>query len=125
MQGNDSHSQSQMCSMPEDARMVDVQDETSSAHREGDGPQTQRGSGDEHAAGNVGASEKKKRLRVRLPGIMVRLSQWCRVATSKEFSTHLCALAYDNINLMRRIAEQLVGRTRTPSIIVFENAYVF
>ena len=52
-------------------------------------------------------AEKKK---TRSPGTLHLLSQACRQSARKLASSHLFITVYDNINMMIRVAEQVVGR---------------
>jgi hypothetical protein len=51
-----------------------------------------------------------KILQARSTGLIVQLSQAMRLAARRLAATGLYALVYDNINIMNRVAEQIVGR---------------
>ena len=52
----------------------------------------------------------RKRKRVRAPGLLPLLSNACMAATRAVAASRLVLLVYDNINLMNRVAEQILGR---------------
>jgi hypothetical protein len=54
-------------------------------------------------------SEGKKK-KARSPGTLHLLSQACRQSARKLGSSHMFITVYDNINMMIRVAEQVVGR---------------
>lgn len=56
---------------------------------------------------------KQPKKKQRTPGTLSELSESCRLETRDIASTHLYITAYDNINMMIRIAEQIVGRKST------------
>ncbi|KAH9914215.1 uncharacterized protein B0H18DRAFT_887406 [Fomitopsis serialis] len=58
---------------------------------------------------NSTPATKKKRVE----GILKRLSDACRRAARANASTRLLAFVYDNINMVFRIAEQIMGRKDT------------
>ncbi|KAJ7456193.1 hypothetical protein FB451DRAFT_1512643 [Mycena latifolia] len=53
---------------------------------------------------------KKKRKRVRAPGLFSRLRDACMDTSRSLAQSRLTGLVYDNLNLMNRIAEQVLGR---------------
>jgi hypothetical protein len=59
---------------------------------------------------STSTSSKKKRQK-RSPGTLYELSQACRKTARRVPSTGLFVSVYDNINLMFRVAEQILGRT--------------
>jgi hypothetical protein len=52
----------------------------------------------------------KKPKRKWTPGVLIDLSNACRATTRSVAATGLFATVYDNINMMFRVAEQIVGR---------------
>lgn len=56
---------------------------------------------------------KKKKREKRSPGTLFQLSQACRKTARKIAQTGLFVTVYDNINLMFRVAEQIMGRKST------------
>ncbi|PPQ92857.1 hypothetical protein CVT25_004345 [Psilocybe cyanescens] len=57
---------------------------------------------------------KSKKCMTRTPGTLHLLSQACRASARKVASSNLFIIVYDNINMMIKVAEQVVGR-KTPS----------
>jgi hypothetical protein len=55
-------------------------------------------------------AKKAKKKRVRAPGTLWQLSQACRATARALASTGLFLVMYDNINMMVRVAEQILGR---------------
>ena len=55
------------------------------------------------------SSEAKKKKR-QLPGTLHLLSQACRQSACKLGSSNLFITVYDNINMMIRVAEQVIGQ---------------
>ncbi|KAJ7082950.1 hypothetical protein B0H15DRAFT_803079 [Mycena belliarum] len=53
---------------------------------------------------------KTKARRVRGPGLLTSLRDACMATTRELAASHRYSLVYDNINLMNRIAEQILGR---------------
>ncbi|KAJ7264138.1 hypothetical protein C8J57DRAFT_1624548 [Mycena rebaudengoi] len=68
-----------------------------------------------HAKKNKRAreSKKKKKKRKRSPGTLSLLSDACRATARALAATGLYLIVYDNINMMVRIAEQILGRKNT------------
>ncbi|KAJ7102520.1 hypothetical protein B0H15DRAFT_768975 [Mycena belliarum] len=58
----------------------------------------------------AGEELEKSKKRVRGPGILSVLRDACMATNEALASSRLFSLVYDNINLMNRIAEQIVGR---------------
>ena len=56
------------------------------------------------------SSKRKKKRKKRSPGTLYELSQACRETARTVASTGLFVSVYDNINLMFRVAEQILGR---------------
>jgi hypothetical protein len=52
----------------------------------------------------------KPSTRSRTAGIIPRLSMSCRLAARRMAATGLYALVYDNINIMFRVGQQILGR---------------
>lgn len=59
---------------------------------------------------NAKVSELEKMQRTRTLGTLSELSQACRATAQKIANTALFVVVYDNINMMVRIAEQILGR---------------
>ncbi|KAK6991557.1 hypothetical protein R3P38DRAFT_3331712 [Favolaschia claudopus] len=55
-------------------------------------------------------TKKDKRKRVRGPGLLSMLRDACMATARSLAKSNLSLLTYDNINLMNRIAEQILGR---------------
>ncbi|KAK7027796.1 hypothetical protein R3P38DRAFT_3315316 [Favolaschia claudopus] len=55
-------------------------------------------------------TKKDKRKRVRSPGLLSVLRDACMATARSVAKSNLSLLTYDNINLMNRIAEQILGR---------------
>ena len=53
---------------------------------------------------------KKKKRTKHTPGTLYELSRACRKTAQGVASTGLFVTVYDNINLMFRVAEQILGR---------------
>ncbi|KAJ7688843.1 hypothetical protein B0H17DRAFT_1202710 [Mycena rosella] len=53
---------------------------------------------------------KRKRKRVRAPGLFSNLRDACMATTRALAELRMIGLVYDNINLMNRIAERILGR---------------
>ncbi|KAK7033871.1 hypothetical protein R3P38DRAFT_3186109 [Favolaschia claudopus] len=53
---------------------------------------------------------KKKKKRIRAPGLLSMLRDACMTTARALAKSNLSLLTYDNINLMNRIAEQILGR---------------
>ncbi|KAJ7778908.1 hypothetical protein B0H16DRAFT_1448457 [Mycena metata] len=58
-------------------------------------------------------AKKAKKKRIRAPGTLWLLSEACRATAHILASTGLFLIMYDNINMMVRIAEQILGRKNT------------
>ena len=56
------------------------------------------------------SKKKKRKQRGRGPGIFSRLRDACMATIAALAGSHTNMLIYDNINLMSRIAEQVLGR---------------
>jgi hypothetical protein len=67
-------------------------------------------SGKEIISTNEKHSGKVKKKKKQSPGILHLLSQACRHSARKLASSNLFITMYDNINMMIRVAEQVVGR---------------
>ncbi|KAJ6624223.1 hypothetical protein B0H10DRAFT_2162254 [Mycena sp. CBHHK59/15] len=63
------------------------------------------------SSGTTTSKAKKKRMRT--PGTLFLLSQACRATARAIAATGLFLIVYDNINMMVRIAEQILGRKNT------------
>lgn len=59
------------------------------------------------SASSVIAVRKKSSKK---PGILRSLSDACRAQAQEIMKTQACALAYDNINMVFKVAEQVIGR---------------
>ncbi|KAJ7030141.1 hypothetical protein C8F04DRAFT_1211805 [Mycena alexandri] len=57
--------------------------------------------------------KKAKKKRARAPGTLWQLSQACRATARSLALTSLFLVMYDNINMMVRVAEQILGRKNT------------
>jgi hypothetical protein len=55
-------------------------------------------------------SKKKRKRRVRSPGLLSFLRDACMETTRKLAASRSALFVYDNVNLMNRIAEQILGR---------------
>ena len=55
-------------------------------------------------------SAKSKQKKKPSPGTLYLLSQACRQSARKVASSHLFITVYDNINMMIKVAEQVLGR---------------
>lgn len=67
----------------------------------------------ERAEKEVGTARRVMALkpkRKRTPGVLVQLSTTCRETAREVASSRVFATTYDNINLMFRVAEQILGR---------------
>ncbi|KAJ7084898.1 hypothetical protein B0H15DRAFT_783568 [Mycena belliarum] len=65
------------------------------------------------SSGNTGTTphhENKKKKKARAPGLLATLSNACMQTTRSIASSGLFAVVYDNINMMVRVAEQVLGR---------------
>lgn len=58
-----------------------------------------------------GKPEPKKKPKKRTLGTLYQLSNSCRATARLVALTRLLVIVYDNINMMIRIAEQVLGRT--------------
>jgi hypothetical protein len=54
--------------------------------------------------------KNKKRKKARAPGLLTTLSDACSATSRAIAATGLFAVVYDNINMMVRVAEQILGR---------------
>jgi hypothetical protein len=61
-------------------------------------------------ADKAGKEANKKRKRKRTPGVLFELSKACRNSARELASSSVFASVYDNINMMFRVAEQILGR---------------
>jgi hypothetical protein len=53
---------------------------------------------------------KAKKKRARAPGTLSLLSDACRATARAIASTGMFLIMYDNVNMMVRVAEQILGR---------------
>ncbi|KAJ7235067.1 hypothetical protein C8J57DRAFT_1572916 [Mycena rebaudengoi] len=58
-------------------------------------------------------TKKAKKKRIRSPGTLSLLSDACRATARAIASTGLFLVMYDNVNMMVRVAEQILGRKNT------------
>lgn len=63
---------------------------------------------------NLEAILQSKKQRTRTLGTLFDLSQACRSTARKLADTALFVIVYDNINMMVRVAEQILGRKSEP-----------
>jgi hypothetical protein len=63
--------------------------------------------GKRRSAGSVVATRKTSPKK---PGILRSLSDACRAQAREIMKTQACALTYDNINMVFKVAEQVIGR---------------
>jgi hypothetical protein len=62
--------------------------------------------------------KKKSKKRVRGPGLLSSLRDACMATNQALASSRLVSLVYDNLNLMNRIAEQIIGRKSASFLFV-------
>jgi len=76
-----------------------------------DSDEEQASKSGDHDVAISSANLKKKKCLKRSPGTLYELSQACRKMAWRVASMGLFVSVYDNINLMFRVAEQILGRT--------------
>ena len=79
-------------------------------------------SGKEIVSTNGKDSSEVKKKKTRSPGTLHLLSQACRHSARKLASSNLFITVYDNINMMIRVAEQVVGQ-KSRTVYAAANSY--